>query len=181
MSKMKFIVCALALGISSASVHAVEGQGQVTFNGELIDDTCIIDNESRDIQVTLPTLSVKSLDVAGAEAGSTSFRIKAIQCPSAITKVGAHFEVLNSAYDSSTGNLLNLLEQTDPTNSATNAQVRLYNDDSTQVRVGSTGKKFNVDTTTQSVTMEYLGGYYASAATTAGLVKASVIYTLAYN
>lgn len=182
MSKMKIAVCAMALVISSAGASAADivGQGTVTFNGKLIDETCTIDDTSKDIIVTLPTLSTKTLSAAGNEAGSTAFDIKVKDCPAAITKVAAHFEVLNSEYDSSTGNLINQLEVDDPDTSATKAQVRLYNTDSTQIRIGSTGAAFPVDATAHTATMEYLGGYYATAQTTAGNVKAQVTYTLAY-
>ena len=182
MSKMKVAVCAIALSLASVSVNAADvvGQGTVTFNGKLIDETCVIEDGYKDIIVQLPTLSTKTLNAAGVEAGSKSFQIKVKDCPAAITQVAAHFEVLNSEYDASTGNLINQLEVDDPDNSATKVQVRLFNTDSTQIRIGSTGKTFPVDSTTQAATMEYLGGYYATAQTTAGDVKAQVTYTLAY-
>lgn len=182
MSKMKIAVCAIALAVTSVSVNAADvvGQGTVTFNGKLIDETCTVNDDSKDIIVTLPTLSTKTLSTAGNEAGSSAFDINVKDCPAAITKVAAHFEVLNSEYDSSTGNLINQLEVDDPTKSATKAQVRLYNDDSTQIRIGSTGKAFPVDATAHTAKMEYLGGYYATGQTTAGNVKAQVTYTLAY-
>jgi len=177
MRNFKMTVCALALGMVSASFVQAATQGTVEFNGKLINETCVIDPGSENIVVTLPTLSVQTLDAAGATGGSTSFDINVTDCPAAITKVAAHFEAIGgTGTDATTGNLIN--DQT--TDAATNVQVRLYNSDETQLTLGQTGTAAVVDTTGQTATMRYYGGYYATGVTTAGNVHAKAQYTLAY-
>ncbi|KAB8313466.1 type 1 fimbrial protein [Erwinia endophytica] len=177
MRNFKMTVCALALGMVSASFVQAATQGTVEFNGKLINDTCVIDPESENIVVTLPTLSVQTLAEAGATGGSTSFDIKVTDCPAAITQVAAHFEAIGgTGTDAATGNLIND-ETTDP---ATNVQVRLYDTDEAPLALGNTGTASEVDTTSQTATMRYYGGYYATGTTTAGNVHAKAQYTLAY-
>lgn len=180
MFKNKISVCLLAMGFVACSAYAADPvtQGTVTFNGELITETCSIVSGDEDLQVQLPTLSTKSLAVAGDEAGSKSFDIRVENCDAGISKVGAHFEALNSTgYDIKTGNLTNASTSA---SKATNVQVRLYDADGTPMTVGTTGQMFDIDSTSQKATLRYFGGYYATGASTAGDVMAKVQYTLAY-
>ncbi|NYV43584.1 type 1 fimbrial protein [Cronobacter sakazakii] len=175
MRKLRFAYCALALGLISGYASA-DSQGTVTFNGKLIAETCEIDTNDVDKTVTLPTISTQTFAKAGDEAGSTTFTIKAVSCPAAITKVAAHFEALDSTgFDPVTGNLTNAAA----TGGAKNVEVRLYNTDSSVIAVGETGAAFDVQSD-QTALMRYIGGYYATAATEAGDVTAKVNYTLSY-
>lgn len=175
MRKLNLAYCTLALGLMSGYACAAS-QGTVTFNGELIAETCEIDTNDVDKTVTLPRMSTQTLAEAGDEAGSTTFTIKAVNCPTAITKVAAHFEALDSTgYNPVTGNLTNAAV----TGAAKNVEVRLYNTDSSVIAVGGTGAAFDVQSDHTAV-MGYIGGYYASAATEPGDVTAKVNYTLSY-
>jgi major type 1 subunit fimbrin (pilin) len=188
MRNFKMAICAMALAsaFTSASSFADTGgnpgQGSVTFNGELLADTCTIDPATVDIDVTLPTLAIQTLPAADAEAGSKGFDIHVTDCPTDIPQVAAHFEAIGSSgEDSSTGNLKNMAPTDDAANpAASEVQVRLYNSDEQQLKLGDTGNPFPIDPTTQEATMRYFGGYYATGATTAGKVYARAIYTLAY-
>ncbi|EPE4188546.1 fimbrial protein [Yersinia enterocolitica] len=184
MRKVNLAVCALALSVASATAFAAT-DGTVTFNGKLINETCEVTPASKDVQVTLPTLSTQNLKTAGQEAGSTSFVIDVINCPTEITKVAAHFEAINSTgANPVTGNLTNNSTTATP---AGKVEVRLYDiADNAQIRVGDTGSKFDVIPGTGAdpkgtVSLSYAGGYYATAATTPGDVTAQVQYVLAYN
>ncbi|EOI5730374.1 fimbrial protein [Cronobacter malonaticus] len=175
MFKKNIGYCALAFCLISGYAQAAS-QGTVTFNGKLIAETCEIDTNDINKTVTLPTLSTQTLANAADEAGSTSFTIKAVNCPTAITKVAAHFEALDSTgFNPLTGNLTNAAA----TGAAKNVEVRLYNTDSTTIPVGGTGSAFNVQSD-QTAVMTYIGGYYATAATEPGDVTAKVNYTLSY-
>jgi major type 1 subunit fimbrin (pilin) len=177
MKTLKLTLCAMALAAASTSAMAAGEvtQGTVTFNGELIAETCSIASDSVDRQVQLPKVSTQSLGTSGATAGSKGFDLNVENCPTGITKVAAHFEAIDSSgVDSATGNLLNKA----PTTPAGLVQVRLYNSDEQQLKLGETGAPANV--TDGKATMRYYGGYYATGATTAGLVYAQARYTLAY-
>uniref|UniRef100_UPI0035C6FCA3 fimbrial protein n=1 Tax=Serratia quinivorans TaxID=137545 RepID=UPI0035C6FCA3 len=178
MHKLTLTLCAMALAAASTSALAAdETQGTVTFNGELIAETCSIVSDSVDRQVQLPKVSIQTLNAAATSAGSKGFDLNVENCPTGITKVAAHFEGIGSSgVDSSTGNLTNQYQGAET--KATNVQVRLYNSDEQQLKLGETGSA--ADVTDGKATMRYYGGYYATAKTTAGLVYAQARYTLAY-
>ena len=179
MHKVKLTLCAMALAAASTSALAANEvtQGTVTFNGELIADTCSIASDSVNRQVQLPKIAIQTLNAAGTSAGSKGFDLNVELCPEGITKVAAHFEAIGSSgVDSSTGNLTNQYSGTGT--KATNVQVRLYNSDEKQLKLGETGVAANV--VSGKATMRYYGGYYATAATKSGLVYAQARYTLAY-
>ncbi|KLG05261.1 F17 fimbrial protein [Enterobacter cloacae subsp. cloacae] len=176
MTTFKMTLCALAMATVSTSVLAAT-QGTVTFNGELIAETCEIAADSVDRQVQLPTISIQTLNAAGTTAGSKGFDLNVENCPTGITQVAAHFEAIGSTgADTATGNLTN--QYAGAETAATNVQVRLYNSDENQLKLGETGAPATVSD--GKATMRYYGGYYATAATTAGLVYAQAAYTLAY-
>lgn len=175
MRNITLTLCAMALAAASTSALAAT-QGTVTFNGQLTADTCEISPESENRVVPLPPVAIATLNGPGIEAGSTGFDLNVVNCPAGITKVGAHFEAIGSSgLDTATGNLTNASTET---GKATNVQVRLYDTDQQPLAVGSTGTLADVSGT--SATMRYFGGYYSTAATTAGPVYAQVRYTLAY-
>lgn len=175
MRNIKLTLCAMALAAASTSALAAT-QGTVTFNGELTADTCEIAPDSLDRQVPLPPVAVQTLNVPGIEAGTTGFDLNVENCPAGITQVAAHFEAIGSSgLDTATGNLTNASPAAD---AATNVQVRLYDTDQQALAVGSTGTATLIDN--GNATMHYFGGYYSTAATTAGPVYAQVRYTLAY-
>ncbi|WP_202302748.1 fimbrial protein [Dryocola clanedunensis] len=181
MKKLNTYMSALALCLASTSAFAAlsDGQGIVTFNGELTDDTCVVADDSKDIQVTLPKISTKSLATAGSQAGSTLFDINVTDCPTTITKVAAHFEAIDATkFNAVTGNLIN--QDVSANTAGKTVEVRLYDADGTFLSVGKTGKSFDVDSTTNKAKLTYVGGYYATAPTSPGTVKAVVQYTLAY-
>lgn len=182
MRKIKLALYVLALSTSSACVMADDKptpvtQGTVTFNGKLISETCSIASDSKALIITLPTISTQSLNAPGAAAGSKGFDINVEQCPEAIKKVAAHFEGIGSSgSDTTTGNLTNGFPT--ETERADKVQVRLYDSNEKQLKLGDTGSPYAV--TDGKATLRYFGGYYATGATTAGNFQAKVMYTLAY-
>ncbi|MEE4411151.1 MULTISPECIES: fimbrial protein [unclassified Serratia (in: enterobacteria)] len=179
MHKLTLTLCAMALAAASTSALAADEvtQGTVTFNGELTASTCSIVSDSVDRQVQLPKVAIQTLSAAGTSAGSKGFDLNVEKCPAGITKVAAHFEAIGSSgVDSATGNLTNQYQGAGT--KATNVQVRLYNSDEQQLKLGDTGAAATV--TGGKATMRYYGGYYATEKTTAGLVYAQARYTLVY-
>ncbi|EHK67706.1 frimbrial protein [Achromobacter arsenitoxydans SY8] len=151
-------------------------QGKVTFNGELIADTCAVMTESQDQVVPLPTVSVQSLDSAGDTAGSTPFQIKVDNCPATVNQVAAHFEMTNMepAYQT--------LKNLATASAATNVSVQLIEADGTPIPLGSRGALYAVTGTgaARGAVMTYGGQYYALGATTPGVVTTYTQFTLAY-
>lgn len=185
MKKIKLALLVAGSLVAGASTSAfAEGQGTVTFNGELITETCKITSD-KDQTVKLPTVSVKTLSAAGAEGGYKPFQID-VDCSGAeATKlenksVAIHFEPIakTTAWDPATGNLKN-----NDATGAKNVQVKIYSTDGGQqvhAKIGDTGKGVKIEGT-KKMTFNYVGGYYATDATSAGLVNATVMYTLVYQ
>ena len=172
-------LCASTFTFSAFAADGLEaGQGKVSFEGELIGETCTIENDN--LIVTLPTVSTQSMTTAGAQTGIKNFDIKVKDCPESFTKVAAHFEPIGSSgINYATWNLMNDYEATEGgTEAATNVEVRLFNSDFTALRPGDTGAE--VDIIDGNAAMTYASGYYATGATTAGKVTAHVVYTLSY-
>ncbi|MCC8402593.1 type 1 fimbrial protein [Paraburkholderia sp. MMS20-SJTN17] len=166
------------MGLSVAPMvfaQTAPGTGQVTFNGELYDDTCVINAGDEDKTVTLPTLSTQSLAAAGQTAGSRMFEISVSQCPASLSSVAAHFETTNM--NPNTRNAINLATASP----AKNVEVQLLDSDGqTPILLGSTGSFVSI-ATDRTATMSYGGQYYATNQTQAGFVTAVVRYTLAYQ
>lgn len=140
-----------------------EGQGTVTFNGRLQNETCRVADDSKDIIVTLPILSTVSLSAAGEEAGTQGFTINVNNCPPAMSQVAAHFEAIDSSgVNSATGNLKN---SADAATAASNVEIRLYDFDATHLRIGNSSAPQPVEAGTHTASLYYYARYYALAAT----------------
>ncbi|QXO64658.1 MULTISPECIES: fimbrial protein [Morganella] len=182
--KLALLVAGSLVAGASTSAFAGEGQGTVTFNGELTTETCKITSD-KDQTIKLPTVSIKTLAAAGDEGGYKPFQIE-VDCSGAEASgldgktVAIHFEPIpkTTAWDSTTSNLKN-----NDATGAKNVQVKIYSTDGGQqvhAKIGETGKGVKIEGT-KKMTFNYVGGYYATAATTAGLVNATVMYTLVYQ
>ncbi|MDP4360987.1 F17A fimbrial adhesin, partial [Escherichia coli] len=66
MRKIQFILGILAAASSSATLAY---DGTITFNGKVVDQTCSVTTESKNLTVTLPTVSSNSLTSNGEVAG----------------------------------------------------------------------------------------------------------------
>ncbi|WP_130832916.1 fimbrial protein [[Erwinia] mediterraneensis] len=155
-----------------------EGQGTVTFNGKLQNETCRVADDSKDIIVTLPTLATASLPAAGAEAGTQKFSINVNSCPPSMSQVAAHFEAIGSSgMNSATGNLKN---SADAATAANNVEIRLYDFDAKHLALGNSSAPQPVEAGTHTASLAFYGGYYATGATTAGDVLAKAKFTLSY-
>lgn len=193
MNKMKLallVAGALVAGASTSALAADESQGTVTFTGKLITETCTITSQV-DQLVALDSVSIKTLDSKGAEGGFKTFDID-VNCPktpSEFSTVGVHFEPVGktTSWDSSTGNLNNAFDPAEPGNTgktaAGNVQIKIYNTNDgarTHAEIGKVSKYLTPDAD-GNASFSYAGGYYATAATTAGEVFARVQYTLVYQ
>lgn len=158
-----------------ASAQAV-GTGKVNFQGLLIEDTCEVTAATRDQLVTLPTVSVQSLNTTGQTAGSTPFDIDVEKCPDSLENVAVHFEMTNM--EAANRTLKNLAT----TNAAGFVTVQLIEADGTVIPAGSTGASYAItgEGNARGAKMTYGGQYYALAATTPGVVQTFAEFTIAY-
>lgn len=154
----------------------------VNFSGKYLEETCEVDingNGNKDT-VTLPTISVKSLDNDGDEAGSTPFSISLSHCPYSRT-VALYFKTGAAGSDSNTGNLLN--SQGD--NYAKNVQVRLRKENASLIEIDKpeTMQRYNISDSGETVKHSYTASYYAKGnlKVTAGEVQTQAEIDLIYE
>jgi len=154
----------------------------VNFTGVYTDETCnvVINNTSANEAVTLPQVSITTLQKNGNEAGSVPFALSLKDCPASRT-VTAFFNSSASAADTTTGNLIN----TSGENYSSNVQIRLRKEDGSQVYIddNTTGQDYVIPPSAEQVTHRFTANYYAKgdAAVTAGQVRAIAGVELLYK
>lgn len=166
-------------------VAAQAADGKVTFNGEVIENTCTVVN--KDKTVTLPTVQRSALSSAGQTAGVVPFTIDLTSCtPGA--DVSVYFE--KDQYVSTEGRLKNTLS--DGTE-AENVDVELLNTRFTPINlaespaVAADGTIARPDVIPVAVaeqdgsaSLPFYARYYATDAATAGKVATYVNFTVVY-
>ncbi|WP_182407148.1 fimbrial protein [Psychrobacter sp. GP33] len=175
----KFLIAIPLLALATSTAFAADGT--ITINGQVKDNTCIVNaGTTKDFTVTLPTVSKQVLAVAGDTAGRTPFTINLTGC-TAGSKVATYFEP-GATVDFNTGRLNNA------TGTATNVQVQLLGSENTVIPVlaaGAGGIQANsqlVDVSGGgSADLNYYAQYYATGASTPGSVATTVKYTIIYQ
>ena len=176
MKKLALIAALSVVGIANAQA----ADGTITINGLVTDKTCDIDTNSKDLIVTLPTVSRQTLANAGDVAGRTPFQINLEDCSEG--KVATYFEP-GATVDFNTGRLIN-----QATAGAQNVDVQLLGSNNQVIPVlaaGASGAQANsqwVDVVEGgSADLNYYAEYYATGASTAGEVTTNVQYTIIYQ
>lgn len=176
------IVAGAAMGAQFA--HASDGT--VNFVGKVNDQTCTPTAASKDLTVTLPTVSKSSLVNPGDTTGVTPFTINLTGCNAAAGNVRAYFEP-GPTVNMADGNLTN----TKVAGGATNVEIALLNP--TASLTGTTRNILvNADATAQvsayqpiqadgTAALPYAAQYYATGVSTPGDVTSSVTYSISYN
>jgi major type 1 subunit fimbrin (pilin) len=183
-SKISAIVIAAGglMGFASLGAHAADGT--ITFTGSVTDTTCSINGAASgtpaNTTVTLAPVSTTALSVTGEVAGMSSpadLQLKLTGCGTA-AKAIASFEN-GPTVDQTTGNLANV------GGTAQNVQVQLLNAQMQPINI-LTSLNNSLDTNGTAITagagtLQYYSQYYATGASKAGTVNASVQYTMQYQ
>nr|WP_236598980.1 fimbrial protein [Ramlibacter monticola] len=161
------------------SQQALASDGTITFNGEIVANTCVVNGGNGNFTVTLPKVGANSLAAIGATAGRTPFQIALSGCswPDG-TKVHSYFEA-GTTVDSTTGKLI--------TGNST-VQIALLNADGNPITAGSPDATQASQQATQMVvvtngaaTLPYFAEYYATQKAVPGMANTMVVYTIVYN
>ncbi|EFA9626254.1 type 1 fimbrial protein [Escherichia coli] len=174
-----------SLGMVTLNANAAS-TGTITFNGEVTSNTCdvVVDNQSNDAIITLPTVSTSDLSTQGKTAGRTGFVMAlnncVVQTPGQKDTVSAFFQSGQSV-NLSTGRLNN----TDQSG-ASNVSLQLLDvtGNYQPIKVGNTSQvtgTAGVKIANNQATLPYAVEYYAEGQSTAGLVKSTVVYNLQYK
>ncbi|HFI4297142.1 TPA: fimbrial protein [Escherichia coli] len=182
---MKIKVIALATFVSAVFAGSTMAyDGTITFTGKVVAQTCTVNTSDKDLAVTLPTVATSSLKDNAATSGLTPFAIRLTGCATGMNSaqsVKAYFEP-SSNIDLATHNLKNTATPT----KADNVQIQLLNSNGTStILLGEADNGQDVQSETigsdGSATLRYMAQYYATGQSTAGDVKATVHYTIAYE
>ena len=178
----KILLSAIAAAVLSSGMVQAASTGTITFNGELTANTCdvIVDGQTANATVVLPTVSTSQLQTAAKTAGDTGFVMALNNCSGTLETASAFFEA-GASVDSVTGRLKNL------TGGATNVSLQLLDASSPSQAVIQAGNQNQVMNTTYknvtsgSTSLPYIVRYYAEAPTTAGTVVSNVVYSIQYQ
>lgn len=178
MNNKHYLALLLGTALVSGSAFAAS-DNTITFQGEVTDETCsvAVNGNSASPVVLLPTVSAADLAASGDTAGPVTFDIGLSGCTgssSADTKISTVF-VGNQV--TTNGNLGN-------TGTATNVEVQLVDTtgaviDLTNGFTGDGDLTLAAGDTEASAT--YTAQYYATSASTAGTVEATLQYAVSYQ
>lgn len=180
--KKLVIVSALAAVFGSIGMAQAASTGTITFNGKLTATTCevMVDGQTADALITLPTVGTNQLTAAGNTAGQTGFNMALSNCEGTLKTASAFFES-GASVDLVSGRLKNM------TGDATNVSLQLRDaSDASQkvIKAGNSNQTTEttyVDIASGSANLPYSVEYYAEGATTAGTVASNVIYSIQYK
>ena len=177
MKKLFLTTLVLATSVTAFAVDKPK-DGTANFNGKLVENTCEVNANSKNLTVQLPTLPTRLLPAANNTAGLTLFQIQLDKCGEE-TKARAYFLPTPDKVDLTSGRLKNTAS-----NGAEHVQVQLLDSDTTTVinvikNSGSQGKLQTINDSNNK--LNYYAKYYATGKTTAGAVTASVDYHIDYE
>lgn len=178
---MKNINLIYALVLTAISTGVVAADGKITFKGEVVTQSCVVEAADQSKTVILPKISTVSLTHVGDTTGTTPFSIGLTHCDSSdtIKDVGLSFVGPNIDLDTNT-----LKTDGVGTTTAKNVNIALYNQDDSQIMLGG-------DTTTQNTSytqitndkaqLNYFAKYYSTGIVEAGLVETTVDFEIIYK
>ena len=168
--------------VAATSHSALAADGQIYFNGAIIDQTCTINAGQPDITVDMGTVSRNSLATPGSTADGTGFAIDLTGC-SADTPVRARF-LMDGGVDLASGEI-----KTTGAGGGDALRIRLYNAADiagNPIKVGSSGDQGSsgVSIANGAARLEYVAKYVRTASPVElgnGPVLGRVAYELSYN
>lgn len=176
---MKSKLLPLGVLISSlAGVSAMAADGEVNFNGEIIDAACTVTNSpASPLTVTLGQVSKSAFTNAGSTAAPTKFTLQLTDCPVSATKAAVKFD--GSPVAGSPG----VLALTAETGVAGGVGIQLYDDANTAIPLYNASKQYPLTSGTGVVNnLDFIARYIATSTTiTAGKANSMASFTIVYN
>ncbi|MBL5825928.1 fimbrial protein [Serratia fonticola] len=178
----KLVVAGSVVAALAAINVANASDGTITFNGNLTANTCdvVVDGQTSNATIVLPTVSTKQLATAATTAGRTGFVMALKNCTGSLKTASAYFEA-GVSVDPISGRLKNM------TGTASNVALQLRDGTSSSmatIQAGNANQILNasyVDVSTGTANLPYAVEYYALGATTAGTVVSNVVYSIQYK
>lgn len=180
MNKLVIVSAILAAFVGMNTAQAAS-TGTITFNGELTASTCdvVVDGQTANATVTLPTVGTNQLTAANMKAGKTGFSMALNNCSGTLKTASTFFEA-GPTVDLVTGHLKNA------TGTASLVDLELLDGSNNfaAIKAGSGSQITStsyVNVATSSATLPYAVQYNALGASTAGTVKSSIVYSVQYK
>lgn len=171
---MKSSIVGASVLLSVFSINASAADGQITFTGSIIANTCTVNSGTNDLTVNLGVVPASALAVAGEIAGNQAFDIALSGCAGGATKVAAKFESLNLGADG----FLKL----NPASTASNVVIGIWDQGGILQPInGVVPTSSYVDIASGSATLSYVAAYQATGAAQVGSANSQVAYTLSYQ
>ena len=189
--KKLFIAASILAAFAGMNAQAAS-TGTIYFNGELTATTCnvVVDNQAADATIQLPTVGTNQLTEAGQTAGETSFNMALSDCKGTLKTASAFFEngttvdTNGRLKNTSTGAPATATEEAKSAATLVSLQLLDGGNNGAPIVVGNSSQVANnayADIATGSATLPYSVRYYADGATTPGLVKSQVVYSIQYK
>ncbi|PHV22481.1 fimbrial protein [Janthinobacterium sp. BJB446] len=176
---MSFHARILAVLLAAATTQsAFASDGTITFNGELLDSTCVVTVNGATSTVTLPKLSAAMLKTAKNIAGQTGFNIHLSACTGSTTTAAAFFET-GPGVDPLTFNVKS-------TGTAKFVQLQLVDaQNGKAIKAGDLDQIASTSRVTKAASgdtvLPYAVQYVATGEATAGTVAGTVTYSINYQ
>lgn len=173
--KISVLSAAAALVLGAASLTASAADGTITFQGDIMPTTCVINGGGgADVNVDMPTIPATLLAAAGQTGGDKPFNITvgSTATPCAASHVQLRFEP-GATVDPATGRLNNAGD-------ATNLQVEVLNDTGGVINLSDNSNSQTIPVAGGVADMKYTARYHATGAVAAGTVDTSVQYTVTH-
>ncbi|HEY1843957.1 MAG TPA: fimbrial protein [Buttiauxella sp.] len=185
------VLCAGALNAQAADT------GTITFNGNIVDNTCTVSVNGQDTDgtVTLPDVMAATLKEAGSTAGKTDFKLEVSGCTGVegSSTVAAEFSAMNvdvvvlgtdmnNKDAGGYGEMMNIA-----TNGAEHVSLQLMGNDSETIGVESTDASIANDSNYVNIsddgtaTIPLSVQYHSAGDATSGPVASGAVYQLLYK
>jgi|GEM_PF-160875 len=149
--------------------------GNITFSGQIREQTCVIRGEDANKVVIMPTVGTNQLVRAGDTAGETRFTLGVSGCGASSNNAVFLRFFQNSGFDAA-GRF-----GSNASNGARNVLVEVRNRDNQIVRADGGTAKLSDVATNGSATVDLTARYYASGQATAGPVQAQSRFEITYQ
>ncbi|MBB3320869.1 fimbrial protein [Atlantibacter sp. RC6] len=178
-TNMKKLLISLAVISAINTGAALASDGVINFTGEIVDTSCQVDADSKDMTVDLGKVNKSSFNQVGDEESATKFTIKLTGCPTTATGVSGaaiKFEGESVVGDDT------VLALTNGAGAATGVGVEIKDSTDNPVSMKVTPTTFLPIGTDGTMSLNYTAYYRAISDTvTAGVANAATSFTVVYN
>lgn len=172
--KKTFLAAIIASSVMGVTGISYAADGNVKFTGSITADACTPSAQSKDLSVSLGTVSASAFSAAGDKNSPTKFTINLSDCPSSLQNVSVKFDGIS---DTTNSNLLKL----DSGATATGVAVEISDVNGNPLPLHTASSPYPV-AADGSAALDFTGRYVSTAASVgAGSADATAQFTINYQ